>query len=101
MHKYCNINVSEYTNITTGRTRNAINSNLGPNRVRTSLFLTHFSIALLVYGHSSLHSPKLKLSLPSKTVYLTTSLTNLSLILILLEFKHGKQSALIVAQLIS
>ena len=35
-----------------------------------------------------------------KTVYLTTSLTNLSLILTSLEFKHGKQSTLIVAQLI-
>ena len=43
---------------------------------------------------------KFSFVLPSKTVYLTTSLTNLSLILTLLEFKHGKQSALIVAQLI-
>ena len=37
MHKYYNINVNEYTNIFTGRTRNAINSDLRPNRVRTSL----------------------------------------------------------------
>ena len=41
---------------------------------------------------------KFSFVLPSKTVYLTTSLTNLSPILTLLE--HGKQSALIVAQLI-
>ena len=43
MHRYCNINVSEYTNIIAGRTRNAINSNLRPNRVRTSLFCDSFS----------------------------------------------------------
>ena len=43
---------------------------------------------------------KLKLFSHSKTGYLTTSLTNLLLILTHLEFKHGKQSALIVAQLI-
>ena len=42
MHKYCNIIVNEYTNIITGRTRNAINSNLGPTRVRTSLFRDSF-----------------------------------------------------------
>ena len=38
MHKYYNINVNEYTNIITGRARNAISSNLRPNQVRTSLF---------------------------------------------------------------
>lgn len=43
MHRYCNINVSEYTNIIAGRTRNAINSNLRPNRVPTSLFRDSFS----------------------------------------------------------
>ena len=42
MHKYYNINVNEYTNIITGRTRNAINSNLRPTRVRTSLFRDSF-----------------------------------------------------------
>ena len=42
MHKYYNINVSEYTHIITGRIRNAINSNLRPNRVRTSLFRDSF-----------------------------------------------------------
>ena len=42
MHKYYNINVDEYTNIITGRTRNANNSNLRPNRVRTSLFRDSF-----------------------------------------------------------
>ena len=41
-HKYYNINVKEYTNTITGRTRNAINSNLRPNRVRTSLFRDSF-----------------------------------------------------------
>lgn len=42
MHKYYNINVNEYTNIITGRTRNANNSNLRPNRVRTFLFRDSF-----------------------------------------------------------
>ena len=37
MHNYYNINVNEYTNIFTGHTRNVINSDLRPNRVRTSL----------------------------------------------------------------
>jgi len=42
MHKYYNINVNEYTNIITGRTRNAMNSNLWPNRLCTSLFRDSF-----------------------------------------------------------
>ena len=41
---------------------------------------------------------RLKLSLPLKIVYLTTSLTTLLLTLTLLEFKHGNPSALIVIQ---
>ena len=45
MHKYYNFNV----NIFTGRTRNANNSNLRPNRARTYL-VTQFSIALFLYG---------------------------------------------------
>ena len=50
MHKYYNINVNEYTNLITGPTRNANNSNLPPNRVRTSLFRDHFSIVLFPHG---------------------------------------------------
>ena len=38
MRKYYNSNIYEYTNIITGRTRNANNSNLQPNCVCTSLF---------------------------------------------------------------
>ena len=64
-------------------------------------FVTHFSIALFLYGKISRWIfVKPKLYPPSKTVYLTTSLTKLSLMLTPLEFKHGKQSAIIVAQLI-
>ena len=49
MHKCYNINVNEYTNIITGRTRNAINSNLRPNRVVLPYFVTRCSIALFLY----------------------------------------------------
>ena len=42
IHSYYNINVNEYVNIITGRSRNANNSNLGPNRVRISLFRDSF-----------------------------------------------------------
>ena len=42
-HNYYNINVkNHYTNIITGRTRNASNSNLWPHHVRTSLFCDSF-----------------------------------------------------------
>ena len=84
---------SQGINIITGRTRNADNSNLRPNRVRTSSFRDSFLIASFPYGSIS-HwiFMKLKLYLPSKTIYLTTSLPNLLLPVILtpLEFKHGK-----------
>ena len=42
MHKYYNINVNEYTNLITGPTRNANNSNLRPNSGSTSLFRDSF-----------------------------------------------------------
>ena len=64
-------------------------------------FVTRFSIALFLYGTIfRLIFVKPKLSLPLKTAYLTTTSINLSLTLTLLESEHGKQSALIVAQLI-
>ena len=54
-------------------------------------FVAHVSIALFLYGTIFRWIfVKPKLYPPSKTVYLTTSLTNVSLNLTPLEFKHGK-----------
>ena len=100
--KYYNIHVNGYTNLINGPIRNASNSNLRPNRVSTSLFRDSFFNRIVpLWNNISLDIRETKaLSIPLKTVYLTTSLTNLSLTLTLPEFKHRKQSALMVVQLI-
>ena len=99
MHKYYNINVIEYTSLITGPTRNANHSNLRQNRVSTSLFRdSFFNRIVFLWSNISLDIRETKAPLPLKTVYLTTPLTNLSLTLTLLEFKQGKQSALIVVR---
>jgi len=93
MLKYYNSNVDEYTNIITGRTRNAINSNLRPNRVCTFLFRdSFFNCIVPLWNNISLDICETKaLSTFKDRLFNYFFNKFIAIILTHLEFKHGKQ----------
>ena len=89
------------TNIITGRTRNAINSNLRPNHVCTSLFRdSFFNCIVPLWNNISVDICETKALSTFKGSLFNYFFNKFIANFDTLEFKRGKQSALIVAQLI-